>query len=82
MLWYWPKFKVNRAIGPAECENRRENTNQICIGQTDNKYPVKCKYSRRNGPMLSRLDVCMGICYENNSAYQRLHWYLLAGGKG
>ena len=31
--------------------------------------------------MPSRLGMRMGIYYENNSAHQRLHWYLLAGGK-
>lgn len=32
--------------------------------------------------MLSRLGIRMGIFYESNSVSQRLHWYLLAGGKG
>lgn len=81
-MQYWPKFRVNRAIGPEECEDGCENTNQICIGQTGNKYPVKRKHSRPNGTMLSRLGVRMGICYENNTTHQRLHWYLLVGGKG
>jgi len=30
--------------------------------------------------MLSRLGIRLRICYENNSAHQRLHWYLLTGG--
>lgn len=49
MMKYWPKFRVNRATGPGECEDRRENTIQFCIGQTGANVQLNVNIHGRTG---------------------------------